>query len=213
MARQTKDFDWEGIEREFRANQLTIAEISRRFGVSRKWITVRASEQGWQRDLAAKVQAAFREKIVRSDCGEALGGEVPPDLTDEAIVEGASSRKAEILQCHRRDIANLRRIGLKLSNDLEKLNRDWEKNGDLNLLKQSSVYSNLSNSMQKLVLLERQAFSLDEPQDQEGAGTAAATDAMLSMLAGIARRVEETDMPPEPDEDGEEPDGDDETKP
>ncbi len=203
MAGASKNFDWEGIEREYRANQLSISEISKRYGLSRKWIWQRAGEKGWRRELAAKVHSAFKEKIVRADCDEALGGEVPKTLTDTAIIEGASARKAEILQCHRRDISGLRQITKKLSDELDELHRT--KSEKLDLLKKSSVLLNLTNSFHKLIVLERQAFSLDEPQDTAGTGTTPVTDALLSELAGLRRRVEETEMPPEPDDENEEP--------
>ena len=212
-----KEFDWAGIEREYRAGQLSLNEISKRFNISRKYIDIRAAKCGWQRNLGARVHSAFVERIVRADCEEAMGeevaGEITGDLSDEAIIEGASKRKAAILQHHRRDIGKLRRIVNGLADDL-KLLRDSSKGVTTQeVLKQSSVAVNLKGALHSLVSLEREAFSLDEPQDTGGSGATPVTDSLLSELAGLRRRREETDMPPMPDEEGDDADDGGEEEP
>jgi len=50
--------DWEAIEREFRAGQLSVVEIGRQHGLSHTAINKRAKRDGWTRNLADKVRKA-----------------------------------------------------------------------------------------------------------------------------------------------------------
>lgn len=57
--------DWEAIEREYRAGQLSIREVARKHGVSDTAIRKEAKAKGWKRDLADKVRKAVREEVFR----------------------------------------------------------------------------------------------------------------------------------------------------
>ena len=47
MDARIKNFDWESIEREYRAGQLSLTEIGKTHNISRKWIMKHAVEKGW----------------------------------------------------------------------------------------------------------------------------------------------------------------------
>ena len=55
-ARSRSDADWEAVEREYRAGQLSIREIGRLHGVSHTAIAKRARKEGWSQNLAARVR-------------------------------------------------------------------------------------------------------------------------------------------------------------
>jgi predicted DNA-binding protein YlxM (UPF0122 family) len=48
--------DWEAIEREYRAGQLSVREIARQYAVSEGAIRKRAKAEGWERALADVVR-------------------------------------------------------------------------------------------------------------------------------------------------------------
>ena len=62
--------DWALIEREYRAGQLSIAEIARQSGITRGAIQKRAKRDGWARDLLPAVQAKVKDDLVRDAAPE-----------------------------------------------------------------------------------------------------------------------------------------------
>ena len=71
---ERKSVDWEAIEREYRAGQLSVREIARTSGVTETAIRKHAKADGWTRALAEKVREAVREKLVRGRIGGGNAG-------------------------------------------------------------------------------------------------------------------------------------------
>lgn len=156
--------DWEAIEREYRAGQLSIREIAKKHGISDTAIRKAAKEKGWERALADKVQKAVREKLVRSDGSQS--GSQEQRANDKEIIEGAALRGFEVVQSHRRDIQQLTAISNVLATRLAAVLHkdpvegpclgDKESPGDL--------LEKLTRVRARLIPLERQAYNLDQPE-------------------------------------------------
>lgn len=200
MAR--KQVDWEAIEREFRAGQLSVVEIGRQFGVSHTAINKRAKANGWQRDLADKVRRRVAAQLV---------SEVSPEVSaarETETIEIAARRGVEVVRQHRSDIQEASRLVRAL---LSELDEGTTHNGDIveaigsedvshqrrsamlravALPSRAAVIKDLANSAKILIDLERRAFNLDEPQDDApptaGAG---ARERIAGRILGLAARV------------------------
>ena len=61
---ERKLVDWEAIEREYRAGQLTVVEIGRQHGLSHTAINKRAKRDGWTRNLAGRVRKEVSARLV-----------------------------------------------------------------------------------------------------------------------------------------------------
>jgi hypothetical protein len=143
--------DWEAIEREYRAGQLSVREISRQFGVSHVAIGKRIKDKRWVQDLAEKVRKEVTNRLVTSEVTK-------PGASARQIVEEAAERGVKVVFEHRAQIARGRKISSALFAELEA-------NEDGTSLKDKSVIlGNLAGSLKTFIGLERQAFNLsDEP--------------------------------------------------
>lgn len=171
---ERKPTDWEAIEREYRAGQLSVREISRQHDVSHVAIAKRAKAFGWQRDLAKRVREEVTNRLVSS--------EVTSGNTHEAI-DTAAARGVELVRQHRNALGRAQVIVEKLLSELDRGtdNADeideaieTETADDKNpkrrnmMLKAVSLPSRaqtaaaLSATLKNLIPLERQAFNLDE---------------------------------------------------
>lgn len=154
--------DWEAIEREYRAGQLSIAELARQHNLSRQAIIKRAKRDGWVRDLAAEVRKVVSAKLVTDGV-----------TSDNArgTVELAAARAVEVVRSHRRALSQLNAIGDILANrlaqHLDGVVADGPGLGDKE--SPADMLEKLSRTRQRAIQLERQAFSLDSaPQDDDG---------------------------------------------
>jgi len=160
-----KAIDWEAIEREYRAGQLSNVQIGKNYGVSESAIRKKANQKGWKKDLAKKVREAVREKLVREEVRD-------PNADDDQIVEEKAQRGFEVVISHRRDIAALRELESGLIAELQdhptKLyitqyqGEIVEKELGLTASERAQAANNLANVQHKRIQLERQAFSLDD---------------------------------------------------
>lgn len=184
MTAPRKSVDWERIEAEYRAGQLSLGEIARSAGISRQAITKRAEKAGWTRNLAAKVRERVAAKLV-----EVTGAEVTGEVTgsdaharEAATVEVAAERAAAVVLTHRRDILAAREAVGKLVDRLARSGSSVE------LPQAASAAASLATALGKLVALERQAFALDKPHEEEKADEAAdaAAEALRGMLDDLS---------------------------
>jgi hypothetical protein len=154
---ERKPIDWEAIEREYRAGQLSIRAIASEHGITDTAIRKKAKEFGWKRLLADKVREEVREKLVR-------GGSHEPRADDEDIIDGASSIGVEVVLSHRKDIGQLRGIASILAGRLAEYLQGGEPDGKFIGDKESvgDLLEKLTRVRAKLIPLERQAFNLDE---------------------------------------------------
>lgn len=166
--------DWERIEAEYRAGQLSIAEISRQHGVSRPAIDKRAKKFSWTRNLASAVRGEIEARLV----ADAVAGSVAGCNTRDAI-DAAAARGVEVVRQHRELIGSLHRRSVRLGELLDTVlsadtgSEDFAR-AMVALGKDNAYGANesLVRSASKLIPLERQAFSLDETQADPGSAVA-----------------------------------------
>lgn len=163
-----KAYDWEAIEREYRAGQLSIKEVARRYGCSDTAIRKKAKKLGWERDLASAIRDKVRNKLVRE---EVRGGNV----SEPELIEQAAERGAQVVLTHRKDINRLRDLEAAF---LEELSGSPTKlyitqyQGEIvsaevgiPVTDKSAALNNLANVQHKRIQLERQAFNLNDSDD------------------------------------------------
>lgn len=159
--------DWEAIEREYRAGQLSVREIARQHDVTEGAIRKKAKETGWSRPLAGKVREAVSEKLLRADGTQE--GTQAQRADDDAIVDAAARRVVEVVTSHRRDLAQLHGLKRILAGRLAAHLHGEMPDGPFMGDKESpaDVLEKLARTTARLIPLERQAFSLDKdlPED------------------------------------------------
>jgi phosphoribosylanthranilate isomerase len=145
--------DWERIESEYRAGQLSVSEIASTFGITRGAIQNKAARRKWTRNLAGRIRERVAAKIVAPDVAR---------HQEEAIVEAMSERGAAVVRLHQERAGRLQGIVNKIAARLEA-------DDELPVLAASQATGNLSNALKTLTAIERQAFNLDAATAPEGA--------------------------------------------
>lgn len=170
-----KQADWEAIEREYRAGQLSVSEIARQHGITEGAIRKKSKALGWERALAAKVRKAVREKLVRAD------GTKDQRASDKDIVDGASKRGFEVITSHRRDLQQLHGLKRVLMDRLATVLEGGDPGGLCLGDKETpgDLLEKLSRVTARLIPLERQAHNLDEAPDD---GLPASGDFMVRFV-------------------------------
>lgn len=193
MAQQKKAApDWERIEADYRAGILSVREIAASQGISHAAISKRAKRDGWDRDLAKRIQAKAEALVTTRTVTTEVTNEQA--VTDRVIVEGNAEVIANIRLAHRSDIARSRRLAMSLLGELESVteNRElFEQLGEMlrspdergndkrNDLYQKVISSTgrvssmkqLSETLKTLIGLEREAYGITGAHD--GGGTEA----------------------------------------
>lgn len=185
---EKRTIDWDLIEVDWRANVKTKQQMSVEYGVSRAAMDKHFGKLGITRDLGAKVRAKADALVAQA----AVTRPVTPETsaTEREIIETNAVLQSQIVLAHRRDIQRARKVTMSLLDELEhqteniELYRELgellaqpdEKGQDkrleafqraINLSSRSSTVKTLSDSLKNLVTLERQAFGIDE-REQEG---------------------------------------------
>lgn len=183
MAGNRKQIDWEAIEREYRADQLSVREIGRKFDVTDGAIRKRAKKEGWERELGEQVRRAVREKLVRRSVRT-------PNADPKRAVDEASDVGVAVIECHRRDIQSLARLEAELLRELadnptklyitQYQGEIVEKEVGIAVTERASALQALAGVQHKRIQLERQAYNLDE---KEGPSSD-----LESVLAEVAQR-------------------------
>lgn len=157
--------DWEAIEREYRAGQLSIREIARKHDISDTAIRKEAKARGWARDLADKVRKAVREELVRTDGSQP--GSQQQRATDAEIVDAAKRVGVEVQLTHRRDLQQLHGLKRVLADRLATVLQGGRPDGPCLGDKESpgDLLEKLSRVTARLIPLERQAHNLDAEPD------------------------------------------------
>ena len=180
-----KSIDWERVEREYRAGQLTIGEISTNFNVSRVSIAKHAKEGGWTRDLSEQVRKGVSARLVNDGELPFKDAIEPRELignTAQEVVESAVDRGVKVVQAHRQDIRSLRIIALNLVRELDEASQNREgiaeeieretagdENGKrraamhraVSLGARANIAASLSVVIKNVITLERQAYNID----------------------------------------------------
>jgi len=178
--------DWDVVEREYRAGQLAVSEIGRQHGVSHTAINKRAKKNGWTRSLAAKVRREVSDRLVSGevsaanaaeaiDVAAARGVEVVRshrrDISRSRDVLGRLVEELDMATAHRDEIAE--EIDAFIDRDASdgdskaaetaREKRRQAMHRAVSLGARAGAMQSLSGALKNIVVLERQAFSLDEP--------------------------------------------------
>lgn len=170
MAR--KEIDWEAVEREYRAGQLSMREIGRQCSVDVSAISRKAKLRGWKRDLSDQVRKEVNARLVTD--GNADGNSVN---THEAV-DVAARRGVEVVRQHRQSIAGLNRTADTIKAQLDAFLETGPATGEDGKPKCPRIFfgktdgvANLLKALvdttSKAISLERQAFNLDAPGGDE----------------------------------------------
>ena len=189
----TKQPDWERIEQLFRAGLLSVREIAAACGVSHTAINKRSKAEGWDRDLNAKIKAKADSLVSKREVSTKVSTETL--ATERGIVEANAEVIADIRLAHRGDISRSRRLTNKLLDELEALtdeqgtikgliaqlkdgdHEDGEAMSDMLALankmgalpSRTKTMKELAETLKTLVMLERQAYGLDEKEKSSDA--------------------------------------------
>jgi hypothetical protein len=190
MEQKTKT-DWEGIEREYRAGQLSVVEIGRQFGISHTAINKRAKRDGWTRDLTEKVRKEANARLVSAKVST---------LNVRETIDTAANRVFELVTGHRKDLSQLNSLKRILATRLAAYLSGEEPGGPFMSDKESpaDVLEKLARTTARLIPLERQAFNLDSDLPEEPATKRTVTEAVAKLdkaqrdsLRNLARALTE----------------------
>lgn len=180
-----RKIDWERIELDYRAGIKTLRQIADESGVSHGAINKRAKRDGWDRDIAAKVQAKA-DSLVSKELVSKLVSKERLD-TERAVIDANAQAIADIRIGHHTMIQRGRRLTESLLSELEKetdpatleLLRDLgdflrdeneagiDKRNELyrrmiSLPERTKTMKTIAESMRILIDMERQAFGMDK---------------------------------------------------
>ena len=179
MSAGKKSHDWEAIEREYRAGQLSVVEIGRQHGISHTAINKRAKRDGWSRDLTERVRKEVSTRLVSPEVSETNAREA---------VDLAAARGVLLVRQHRASLQKANSAIDRLLDELESHTTsieeiektiETETAGDasgarraamlkaVSLGARSSAAVALSSALRNVIPLERQAFNLDEPEGDD----------------------------------------------
>lgn len=181
-------FDWEAIERDYRAGLLSIREIAGRHGCTHTAIGKRAKAEGWVRDLKAKIRAKADALVSTREVSSEVSSKSAE--TERQIIEANAEAIVNVRMAHRADIRRSRGLTNKLLEELEQLtdHRDLAEslgemmrspdafgNDRLNdlyhkiiaLPNRTKIMRELAETLKTLITLERQAYNLDEQEHDE----------------------------------------------
>ena len=152
-----QNVDWEKVEMEFRAGQVSIRAIAQEYRVSEGAIRKRAKRENWQRDLANRVLSRVHDKLERST----QQVRSPNAISEESIIESAASRTMGIIDIHRKAAVQQRETVERLLESVNKLMSEADM--DTATLKELSIIArNFSGTLDTLITIERKAYGLDE---------------------------------------------------
>lgn len=206
--------DWEGIEKLYRAGMISVRAIAELHEVTEGAIRKKAKNQGWERDLTAKVQQKARDELVRAEVRTAHA-RTHGVRTEREIVEAAALTVVTVVREHRRDISTGRNIVALLSAQLQsaagqrdelenliELETGEDETGErraklmkaVSLPVHASTLRDLSTAMKNLIGLERQAFNVpDVPEpdvpDSANSSAQAVTEGFAELKAAFAARI------------------------
>lgn len=176
--------DWEAIESAYRAGVQSVREIASQHGITHGAINKRAKRDGWERDLKAKIKAKADALVSKREVSTLVSTERA--VSERILIEANAEVIANVRMEHRGDIRRARTLTNSLLAELESecsdvgalsqlgelLRREDDKGMDklndlyhkiISLPGRVKAMKDLADSLKNLIALERQAYSLDDP--------------------------------------------------
>lgn len=194
------EVDWEEIERLYRADLRTFAQLASDFGVADSTVRRRAKKHGWKRDLKNRIKeranAIVQERAVQSLASDQIA-------RDDMTIEENAQLTANVRLEHRQNIGAAQAMMMTLYGDLQAqigmdnrarledlfiaaLQAEVVDASQLEAYERVTSLANhvrimkeLADTMTKLVTLERQAYGLDDVDSSP-------VDALTTLLHSIA---------------------------
>ena len=174
-------YDWEAVEKAYRTGQYSNRQLSAIHGPSEGMVRKKAKEGSWKKDLSKPVSKRVKEKLVAKPAEEKAeknhdGIDPLPRPSDEEIIEAAANTAASIVFQHRAYAQQGREIVGLLFTDLRKqMEAGTMKVAqfgavvevDIPLDYMGKTLSAATQSLERLVKIERQAFRLDDDDKDE----------------------------------------------
>lgn len=222
-----KKIDYERIEPGWRAGLLSPHQLAAAYTeetgqkVSHAAIIKHFKKAGIARDLSAKIRDRAEAMVTEA----MVTGKVTPRQTipDSTLIEEGSTQVATIKLAHRKDIHRARRLTNALLDELERetdpetvallsefgalMRTPDDKGADklndlyhaiISLPERSKTLKVLTESLQKLVDMERQAFGMDKDQPKSAD---ALTDLLMRISNGSSSGIKPVATDPERDDD------------
>jgi len=186
---EKKNVDWDLVERDWRAGIKSKAQMAAEHGVSRQAMDKRFAKLGITRNLADKIRDKAASIVERA----IVEAEPLSPATEREIVDANAAMQSQIILAHRQDIQRTRKIAMKLMDELEVQTDnadlldqlraalfDPEDKGMLKRLEafdklmslgsRAGTMRTLAETMRTLIAMERQAFGLDDKDEDKGGG-------------------------------------------
>lgn len=165
------DVDWVAVQALYMADQLSMREIGRRYGVSNVAILKRAKKEGWSKDLSRRVVAGVKEAVVSSKLTTAPKSKVSrretanQDRKVSNIIKAAIEEGKAVVLKHQDVgkllISNAERLAKLIEKKIIELeNQDSPDEGLLNSL--TKAFQSLTIGTSNTIGIERQARGLDD---------------------------------------------------
>lgn len=193
--------DWERIELDYRAGIKSLRQIGEEHGISHAAIAKRAKASGWERDLAAKIQAKADTLVTKSAVTKEVTTET--NVSEREVIEANAQAIADIRLAHRRDIQQAQNIVINLMEELkhqtgvenaallaelgeimrQEDDKGQDKRNDLyrkiiSLPERARTMKTLTDSLTSVINLQRQAFGMDKDAES-------VVDAFTKMLERV----------------------------
>lgn len=196
-------YDWEPIEKAYRTGKYSNRQLSQIYGPSEAMIRKKIKE-GWKKDLSKPVNDRIKDKLVAKSAQEKVEAEaeamdVEPDSmprpSDEEIIEAAANTAASIVFQHRayakqgREITGLLLNKLKAQMDEGKMKVAQfgaVAEVDIPLDYMSKTLNAATQSLERLVKIERQAFRLDDEEKDENPDESLTDEELEKQIADLS---------------------------
>lgn len=187
MARRS-DIDWEAVERDYRAGQLTFRQMADVHSVSVSQIREKAKARGWERNLADAIRERTKEKISQIDVAELIEQSAHESAqqssqTQKNAIEIAADIATGVVMSHRKHYSRVKELASGMLDEIQEFGESKLEIAQLvqlvgqddqlaaQALKRATGLAGrvqslekLANTLVKIADAERKAFGIDEDE-------------------------------------------------
>lgn len=191
MARRN-DIDWEAVEKDYRAGQLTFRQMADVHSVSVSQIREKAKQLGWERNLAGAIRERTKAKISQIDVAELIEQSAHESAqqssqTQKNAIEIAADIATGVVMSHRKHYSKVKTLAADMLEEVAEFGKDKTSLSQLveiigqddplaaQAIKRVTGFAGrvqslekLANTLVKIADAERKAFGID---DEEKGGT------------------------------------------
>lgn len=194
--------DWEAIESAYRAGVMSLREIASQHGITHGAINKKAKKEGWERNLKEKINQKAEALVSKREVSTKVSTEKV--VSERILIEANAEVIANVRMEHRGDIRRARELTNNLFDELSAkcadvpalcklgelmLNPDDNGRDKLNEIYHSIISlpervksaKALSETLKNLVGLERQAYGLDDVQQNK------TSDSISSLMDDLSK--------------------------